>query len=139
MIDHARRLHPGLRFAVASATRLDLDAGSLGGILGWWSLFNLPREILPEVLSSFARALVPGGHVLIGTHVGTGDVARTEAYGGVPVMWTTHLWQPAQLVDLLAAAGLQPTAQLLLPARGQSRAQVVISARRAPEIVPYLT
>lgn len=132
MIDHARRLHPGLDFAVASATDLAIEAGSLGGILGWWSLFNLPREVLPEVLSSFARALVPGGHVVIGTHVGTGDVTRTEAYGGIPVMWTTHLWQPAELVDLIAAAGLEQTAQLLLPASGQSRPQVVTSARRTP-------
>ena len=130
MVEHARRLHPGLRFAVASATELDLEPGSLGGILGWWSLFNLPRDVLPDVLASFARALVPGGHAIIGTHVGTGDVLRTEAYGGVPVTWTTHLWQPAQLLELVVAAGLEPTAQLHLPARGESRPQVVISARR---------
>ena len=40
------------------------------------------REIVQE---SFARALVPGGQLLLGTHVGDGDVVRTEAYGGVPV------------------------------------------------------
>lgn len=133
MIDHARRRHPGLRFAVASATDLGLEAGSLGGILGWWSLFNLPRDVLPDVLASFARALVPGGHALIGTHVGDGDVARTDAYGGVAVMWTTHLWQPAQLAELIVAAGLELTAQLCLPASGPYRPQVVIAARRAPE------
>jgi SAM-dependent methyltransferase len=136
MIEHARRLHPGLDFAAASATELEIGPGSLGGILGWWSLFNLPREVLPQVLSRFARALVPGGHLLIGTHVGTGDLTRTQAYGGVPVTWTTHLWQPAQLVALITAAGLEPTAQLLLPASGPSRPQVVISARRPPEIAP---
>ena len=139
MIEHPRRLHSGLRFEVASATDLALEAGSLGGILGWWSLFNLPREVLPEVLASFARALVPGGHALIGTHVGTGDVPRTEAYGGVPVTWTTHLWQPEQLGDLIVAAGLEPTAQLHLPASGQSRSQVLISARRAPATASHLT
>ena len=56
MIDHARRLHPDQRFAVASATDLNLVDSSLGGILGWWSLFNLPRHILDLVLKSFARA-----------------------------------------------------------------------------------
>jgi SAM-dependent methyltransferase len=60
MIAHARRLHPALRFAVASATDLDLAEASLAGVLGWWSLFNLPRKVLPDVLASFARALVPG-------------------------------------------------------------------------------
>ena len=128
-----------MRFEVASATALELEAGSLGGILGWWSLFNLPREVLHQVLASFARALVPGGQALIGTHVGEGDLPRTEAYGGVPVTWTTHLWQPEQLRDLIVAAGLEPTAQLQLAASEPSgRAQVLISARRAPEAVSQL-
>ena len=131
MVEHARLLHPGLRFEVASATELHLDDASLGGVLGWWSLFNLPRDVLPAVLASFARALVPGGQVLIGTHVGDGEVARTEAYGGVPVAWTTRLWQPDEFTALLGEAGLEPVADLRLPppAPGQ-RHQVVLAARR---------
>lgn len=42
MIENARRLHPQCRFSVASVTDLDLGEASLGGVLGWWSLFNLP-------------------------------------------------------------------------------------------------
>jgi SAM-dependent methyltransferase len=130
MVAHARRLHPGLQFSVASSTDLDLAEASLGGILGWWSLFNLPRDVLPDVLASFARALVPGGRVLIGTHVGDDDVVRTEAYDGVPVQWTTHLWQPEQLNALISSVGLEPVAELRMPASGQGRAQVLLSARR---------
>jgi SAM-dependent methyltransferase len=131
MVEHARRLHPGLRFEVASATELDLDEASLGGVLGWWSLFNLPRDVLPGVLASFARALVPGGQMLLGTHVGDGEFLRSEAYGGVPVGWTTYLWQPDQLVALLAEAALEPVAELRLPppVPGQRR-QVLLAARR---------
>jgi SAM-dependent methyltransferase len=129
MIRHARRLHPGLRFAVGSATDA-LSENTFGGLLGWWSLFNLPRTALAEVLRRFARALVPGGHVLIGTHVGDGEVVRTEGYGGIPVQWTTHLWQPGQLADLLTAAGLAPVAQLRLPPTPMMRAQVLLAARR---------
>lgn len=131
MVDHAGRLHPGQKFAVASATDLRLAPASLGGLLGWWSLFNLPREVLPGVLASFARALVPGGQVLVGTHVGDGDIVRTEAYGGVPVSWTTHLWRPEQLLDLLVAAGLEPVAEQRFPALPPGdRPQVLIAARR---------
>jgi SAM-dependent methyltransferase len=131
MVEHARRLHPGLRFEVASATELQLEDASFGGVLGWWSLFNLPRDVLPAVLASFARALVPRGQVLLGTHVGDGEIARTEAYGGVPVTWTTHLWQPEELSALLGEAGLEPVADLRLPppAPGQ-RHQVLLAARR---------
>jgi SAM-dependent methyltransferase len=131
MVEHARRLNPGLRIEVASATQLQLTDGSFGGVLGWWSLFNLPRAVLPGVLVSFARALVPGGQVLLGTHVGDGDVVRTEAYGGVPVAWTTHLWRPEQLTALLGDAGLEPVAELRLapplPGLGD---QVLLAARR---------
>lgn len=130
MIDHARRLHPGRRFTVASATDLELADSSLGGILGWWSLFNLPRHILPQVLESFGRALVPGGHLIIGTHRGDGDIERSEAYGGVPVTWTTHLWQPDELWSLLAAAGLDPVAELRLPESVAGVPSMVLVARR---------
>ena len=130
MVAQARRLHPQLRFDVASATDLALQDASLGGVLGWWSLFNLPRDVLPGVLRSFAAALVPGGSLLVGTHVGEGDLVRTEAYGGVPVAWTTHLWLPGQLAVMLAEAGLEPVAELRLPAGVFGHPQVLLTARR---------
>ncbi|MER7950735.1 methyltransferase domain-containing protein [Streptomyces sp. NPDC096079] len=130
MIENARRLHPECRFAVASATELDLAEESLGGVLGWWSLFNLPREVLPQVLAMFARALKPGGHLIAATHVGEEDIRRTEAYGGVPVRWTTHQWSPDRLVTLIEESGLHPTAELRLPADAHSGPGVVVTARR---------
>lgn len=130
MVSHARRRYPDLRFEVASATALDLAPASLGGVLGWWSLFNLPRDVLPGVLAAFATALVPGGQALIGTHVGDGDVVRAEAYGGVPVSWTTHLWRPSQLAELIAAAGLTVVAELRLPPEPPQRPQVLLAAER---------
>ncbi|TDU89197.1 methyltransferase family protein [Kribbella voronezhensis] len=133
MVEHARRLYPGQRFAVASATELELADASLGGILGWWSLFNLPRHILPLVLQSFGRALIPGGHLIIGTHMGDGEIERTEAYGGVPVGWTTYLWQPAELWDLLAAAGLEPVAELKVSESVAGVPSLVLVARRPGE------
>lgn len=131
MIEHARRQYPDLRFSVASATDLDLAPASLGGVLGWWSLFNLPREALPGVLRTFAKALVPGGQALVGTHVGDGEIARTEGYGGLPVSWTTHLYRPQKLAGMLVDAGLEVVAELRLPAQPPSLLpQVLLAARR---------
>ncbi|MFF8375972.1 class I SAM-dependent DNA methyltransferase [Streptomyces sp. NPDC015661] len=130
MIENARRLHPECRFGVASATELDLAEESLGGVLGWWSLFNLPREVLPQVLGMFARALKPGGHFITATHVGDEDILRTEAYGSAGVRWTTHQWRPEQLVDLIERAGLHPVAELRLPADEHTGPGVVVMARR---------
>ncbi|MGH3426847.1 MAG: class I SAM-dependent methyltransferase [Mycobacteriales bacterium] len=130
MVEHARRLYPQCSFSVASSTDLALADSSLGGVLGWWSLFNLPRDVLPQVLSSFARALRPGGQLIIATHVGDNDVVRTEAYGGVSVNWTTYQWQPEQLAALIERAGLRPVAELRLPADGQIGPIVVLAAQR---------
>lgn len=130
MVAHARRRYPDLRFEVASATALDLAPASLGGVLGWWSLFHLPRPVLPAVLAAFRDALVPGGQALIGTHVGDGEILRTEAYGGVPVNWTTHLWQPDRLAELITGAGLDIVTELRFPPDPDARPQVLFAARR---------
>jgi len=130
MIENARRLHPECRFGVASSTELQLTESSLGGVLGWWSLFNLPRDVLPQVLASFARALMPGGQLIVGTHVGDSDLERTEAYGGVAVSWTTYQWRPEQLVAMVEQAGLDPVAELRLAPQGPLGPLVVVVAQR---------
>lgn len=130
MIEHARRRYPQCTFAVGSSTELDLADGSLAGVLGWWSLFNLPRDVLPHVLSSMGRSLMPGGQLIVATHVGDEDVRRTEAYGGVPVSWTTYQWRPDQLISLIENAGLRLVSDLRLPADQQVGPGVVLTARQ---------
>lgn len=130
MVEHARRLHPQVRFEVASVTEVTPEPDSLGGVLGWWSWFNLPRPVLPQVIAGMARALRPGGQLLVGTHRGDGDLHRTSAYGDVPVSWTTHLYQPEQLTAMIRAAGLELAVELHFPAEPPQRAQILIAARR---------
>ncbi len=131
MVEHARRRFPEVTFEVASVTEVVLTPESLGGVLGWWSWFNLPREVLPRVIVRMARALRPGGHLLLGTHCGDGDVARTTGYGDVPVRWTTHLYRPEELTAMITAAGLEVVVELRFPpAPPQPRPQVVIAARK---------
>ena len=85
MIEHARQQYPAVSFEVASVTELDPKPGSLGGVLGWWSWFNLPREYLPDVIATMAHALRPGGQLIIGTHRGAGYYhPRTRCYGRCP-------------------------------------------------------
>jgi hypothetical protein len=91
---------------------------------------HLPRDVLPQVLASFARALVPGGQAIIATHVGDGDLIRTEAYGGVAVSWTTYQWRPDQLVGLVERAGLRLVADLRLAPDGPIGPVVVLVAQR---------
>ncbi|GAB2477881.1 class I SAM-dependent methyltransferase [Jatrophihabitans fulvus] len=131
MIEHARRQHPDVRFEVASVTELRPEPNSLGGVLGWWSWFNLPRQWLPRVIATMAQALRPGGQLVIGTHCGEGDRSRTRCYGDVPVEWTTHLYRPEDLTALLADAGLEIVVELRFPPRPPSATpQMIVSAQK---------
>lgn len=131
MIEYARRQHPDVYFEVASVTDLDLEPESLGGVLGWWSWFNLPRRWLPPVIAMMVRALRPSGQLIIGTHCGDGDHPRTHGYGNVPVQWTTHLYQPEELKTLLTDAGLEIVAEMLLPPdMPLQHPQMIVTARK---------
>ena len=77
-----------------------------------------------------ARALLPGGQLIVAMHVGDADLVRTEAYGGVPVSWTTYQWQPEQLAVLVEQAGLRPVAELRLRPWGPIGPTVVLVAQR---------
>ncbi len=55
---------------------------------------------------------------------------RTDAYGGVPVSWTTHLWRPEHVATLLADVGLRVIAELRLPESPTLGPQVLLAAGR---------
>ncbi|WP_243469956.1 class I SAM-dependent methyltransferase [Klenkia marina] len=130
MVEHARRAHPQLRFEVASATDLRPAEASLGGVLAWWSLFHLPRADVPAVVGTLARALVPGGQLVWGTHVGDGETHRTDAYGVDGVSWTTVRWQPENMAAVLTGAGLEPVVELRFPPLWGGSPQALLVARR---------
>jgi SAM-dependent methyltransferase len=131
MIGLARTAHPGLRFETGSMTRLDLADGSLGGVLAWFSTHHTPPDLLPLVHAEFARTLVPGGYLLLGTHTGDERVPGTRAYGGLPVSYESHLLPPERIAGLLVAAGFVVTTRLVQePGPGQKCRQACLLARK---------
>lgn len=130
MVEHARRDYPDLRFDVGSATDLRPAAASLGGVLLWWSSFHLPRVSVASVLAVLSAALVPGGQLVWGTHVGDGEVHRTDAYGVDGVSWTTYRWQPEEMAAALTAVGLEPVVELRFPPLWGGSPQALLVARR---------
>ncbi|MDX3853306.1 class I SAM-dependent methyltransferase [Streptomyces sp. AK02-01A] len=132
MIELARRAHPSLRFEVGSMTSLAIQDNELGGILAYYSTHHTPPESLPRVFAEFHRTLAPGGHLMVAGWVGDNARLRpTQAYGGHPVSYESHLLPADRIVALLGQAGLVITARLLEePAEGAKRAIATFLARK---------
>ena len=92
-IAHARRRYPGVAYRIGDAGRLDVEDGSLGGVLAWYSLIHTPPASLGAILGEFARCLRPGGRLLIGFCEGPELVAFDHA------VTTAYYWP----IDLLSA------------------------------------
>ena len=131
MVEVARQRYPDLRFHEGSMTALDLKDGELGGIVAWYSTHHTPTEQLPTVFAEFHRTLAPGGHLLLGTHVGDERLHFQEAYGH-RVSFGAYLLPPDRLTQLLADTGLIVGARLLEePGEGQKRPHACLLARKA--------
>jgi trans-aconitate methyltransferase len=99
-IAHASRTYPEIEFRLGDLRELAPAAASLGGVLAWYSLIHAEPEEATEVLQQLARALRPGGGLLVGFF--SGD--RLEPFDHrVVTGWT---WPMSTMTAVIAAAGL---------------------------------
>lgn len=130
MIAVARELHPALRFAVGSIDALDVDSGSLAGVLAWYSIIHTPPEHLSGVLAELLRVLQPGGWLLTGHQSGTGDRHLRHAYGH-DIDLTAHLYTADHVADAVEELGGVVQIRLTRgPEGGQRLPQSFVLARR---------
>ncbi|NUQ97418.1 MAG: class I SAM-dependent methyltransferase [Streptomyces sp.] len=132
MIELARRTHPELTFAVGSMTALDIENDTLGGILAFYSTHHTPPEQLPLIYAEFHRTLAPGGRLMLAGHTGDGECLRpTQAYGGHPVSYESHLLPPEQVAELLEHTGLVITDRIVQESgEGRRRRYATLLARK---------
>ncbi|MFE2580665.1 class I SAM-dependent methyltransferase [Streptomyces sp. NPDC059378] len=138
MIELARQAYPSLNFTVGSMTALAIPDNELGGILAYYSTHHTPPELLPVVLAEFHRTLAPGGHLMMAGYVGDDVHLRpTQAYGGHPVSFESHLQPPDRITALLDQAGLVVTSQLLQePGEDAKRTTGTFLARKPQPPLP---
>ncbi|WP_427923794.1 class I SAM-dependent methyltransferase [Streptomyces sp. cg40] len=138
MIELARRAYPDLTFTVGSMTAPEIGDGELGGVLAYFSTHHTPPDQLPVVYGEFHRTLAPGGQLMLAGHVGEGELRRpTQAYGGHPVSYESHLLPPERIAGLLERAGFEITARLIQePAAGSKRTYATFMARKPEQPSP---
>lgn len=121
----ARSAYPNLTFRSASFRELPVADASLGGILAWYSLIHTSPADVPVVLAEFARALVPGGSLLIGFFDGPAREPFPHA------ITRAYFWSADALEYLLAAAGFTVAAtdhRPRTPTEVSKRAHAAITA-----------
>lgn len=130
MVAVARRSHPGLRFEVGSMAALDLADGSLGGVVGWYSIIHTPPALLPAVFAEFHRVLAPGGVLLLAFQVGDEPKHLEHAYGH-DISLVAYRLPPERIADLLSRAGFTVQSQTVRePAGFEKLPQAYLMARK---------
>ena len=101
----ARASDATLPVAAAHAEALPVRDGTLGGLVAWYSLINMPTPSVAAVLAEFARVARPGAPVLLAFQSGDGQrVDRTVSYGrSVPLTYYRH--RTDEVAEALTAAG----------------------------------
>jgi SAM-dependent methyltransferase len=104
MVEQARQLNPDISFRVGNMMTLDLREASLGGILAFYAIVNIPESLLPTVFGEMWRVLKPGGRLLLSFHIGD-EIVRPAELLGQPISMDFFFFQPAAITKLLEATG----------------------------------
>jgi ubiquinone/menaquinone biosynthesis C-methylase UbiE len=95
----SRKQYRSIPFVLGSLDALPLGAGSVNGILAWYSIIHTPPTALPATFLEFRRVLEPGGSVLIGFFDGAAAQPFPHA------VTTAYFWSVPALAELVATAG----------------------------------
>ncbi len=105
MVARAAQDAPSLRFAVHDMRAPLPDAGTWGGVVALYSLIHLGRAEAARAVAGWARALVPGGQLLLAVHRGAGTHREDRVFDrDVPMAIT--LYERDEVASWLHAADL---------------------------------
>ena len=70
MVAQAREQSPEIMFTEGNMLDLDVPDGAWGGVVAFYSIIHIPRELVGRALSEVRRALRPEGLLLVAFHLG---------------------------------------------------------------------
>ena len=130
MVALARRCYPQLRFEEGSMLALDVPAGTLGGLLAFYSIIHIPWDQRPGLFAEFHRVLAPGGLLMLVFQIGSEHRHRTE-FRGTPISVDWYRQQPDDVAELLRGAGFEMwTTAVREPEGSEKTTQGYVLARK---------
>lgn len=126
-IEHACRTHPGPEFRLGSITEVDFSAGSVAGVLSWYSTIHMSSAELDRALVEFRRLLQVAGVLVVGFFDSADEVATFDHR-----VTTAYRWPAAVFAKHLAQAGFDELqrVQYVLPGRRDRRFAAIAAAAR---------
>jgi SAM-dependent methyltransferase len=117
MVWIARTRFPGLRFEVGSMLELPVD-GEWAGAVALYSIIHLDAAERVTAYKELARAIRPGGWLLLGFHISDAEYApgqakHLDAWWGHPVDLDAHFLNPDEVAADLTADGFTITTRLV--------------------------
>jgi SAM-dependent methyltransferase len=104
MVEEARQLNPDIAFSVGDMIRLDSADETLGGIVAFYAIVNIPEWLLPAVFREMFRVLKPDGELLLAFHIGS-QILHIDNLLGQQVSLDFIFFSPFTVQHLLGAAG----------------------------------
>jgi SAM-dependent methyltransferase len=104
LVEHARRLNPGIKFRQGDMRSLDIEDEAFGGITAFYSIIHIPRADVVSVLREMRRVLRPGGLLLLAFHIGD-HVLHMEEWWGRQVSIDFFFYPTAEMTGFLKSAG----------------------------------
>lgn len=123
-IDRARSAYPGVPFSVGSLETLDAAPGTVDGIVAWYSLIHHEPSTIRIPLLEFARALSPGGALLLGFFESA--VVEEFAHAVAPA----YRWPVSDLAEELISAGFDVIETHTRTTTGQRPHAAIIAQRK---------
>jgi ubiquinone/menaquinone biosynthesis C-methylase UbiE len=80
-IELACRHNPGMKFVRADIGRLPFAAGTLDGIIAYYSIIDTPKRHVERIFREFQRVLKPSGWLLVAVKAGAGEGYQPELLG----------------------------------------------------------
>jgi SAM-dependent methyltransferase len=112
MVELARKRYPDIAFEVGSLLALPVADGAWAGAVCAYSIIHLEPHERPAAFGELARAIAPGGWLLLSFHISgeghrPGETAHVGQWWGHDVDLDFHYLSPQTIAEELRAAGFE--------------------------------